>query len=207
MTTSRPLWLVTLLSALLVVLTAPSASAATVTTTKYYSYSQNRYFTSTPLQTCFTANLSGRIKVVFTKNTTSPSTSAVTSYFLTDPKLNVQARNCSTGALKTMTKWSVKQSWWDFTCSLSPSISAGYPWGITVTATPNCGSEDVANRTTTYGKYSQVNQYNSGYPVRLGTVRGSQTSRCFSAGTRSTAWVGNTSDTFNLTSYKICYSA
>ncbi|GGL41005.1 hypothetical protein H9L10_08110 [Phycicoccus endophyticus] len=195
-----------ILAALLVVATTTVASATTVKTTKYYPYSQNRYFKSTHLKTCFTANLSGRIQVVFSKNTASPATTAFTNYTLVNPTLNVQARNCSTGKLKTMSKWRVKQSWWDYKCSLHASVSAGFPWGISVSATPNCGRTRTANRQTGYGRVAQVTQFNSGAPVHLGSIVRAQSGRCFSAGTTVTAWSGGRSDTFNLRNYKICYS-
>lgn len=200
-------WSAPLVAVLILVGMAAPAQASVVTTTKYYSYSQNRYFNSGPLSTCFTANLSGQIKVVFTKDTVSPSTTAMTSYYLVNPKLNVQARNCSTAALKTMTSWSIRQTWWDYNCLLTPSISAGFPWGIQVTATPNCGNENSADHLTTYGAYSSVTQNNSGTPVKLGSLRGAQSGRCFSASVRATVYIKSVSDSFNLNTYKLCYTA
>lgn len=185
---------------------APAAQAAEMgTSTSYTSYSQTRVFKSKPLDACFRVTLSGEVRKT-TKAGSVPRASRVTTFHLRNPRLTQRAVSCRTGRAKTINKWTIQQSWWDRGCTLNPSVGASFPWGVSVSITPDCGKRKTAQRKQSYGKAKLVQQNNSGYPVNLGKVSSrAPVSRCFSASTQTTAWGKSwQSDTFRITGFKVC---
>ncbi|SDK95611.1 hypothetical protein SAMN05428985_107184 [Nocardioides sp. YR527] len=69
---------------------------------------------------------------------------------------------CRSGnARRAITKLQITQRWSDHNCNGNLSVSVGVPWSLSVGATPSCGREERAVRSTTYeanaSYYSQKN--------------------------------------------------
>lgn len=150
------------------VATAPAASAATTSYTITKSFTKTKKFYSTPLSRCIRVKITGTMSAFYVRSTqTYPTPADYQS--LQDPKIKdltmqvTTTTNCSSTTRATVTKATLRQSYYYWKCSANPNLSVSYPWSASVSITPSCGDEKVAKRSTTYGSTgSRYEQFNSG---------------------------------------------
>lgn len=154
-----------LIAVLLVMFTAPSASAYTLSKT----YTKTKLWVGT--QSCVRVTLTGTMRVdVVWGNAAGYGTVAYhENPRLISPSMRITVYNnpdC-TGTRLTLTEAQLRQMWHYNSCSANPGVSASYPWGVSVSVTPTCGKKTVAKRTTFYhANDSTYNQYTSGTVAR-----------------------------------------
>ena len=162
----RPARTVLVTSMLMVATLVPSmvAAAPAQAATTY-----TRSFSSTVAHNvagrCVIATLSGQMQFQLDSITAR----GVTSRFYVNrkvryPKVVVKTYRapCRSGnPRRAITKLQVTQRWSDHSCNGNLSVSVGVPWSLSVGATPSCGREERAVRSTTYeanaSYYSQKN--------------------------------------------------
>ena len=145
------------------------ASATTTSKTITKPFTRTAAFYSAPLSRCVHMKVTGTLSAFYVRDSTTYPTPA-DYQSLQDPKVRDLTmkvwitRTCTAGsAAATVTKATLRQSYYYWKCSSNPSISVSYPWSVGVSATPTCGDEKVARRATTYGtRNTSYAQYNSG---------------------------------------------
>ncbi|GAB3961732.1 hypothetical protein GCM10029978_014680 [Actinoallomurus acanthiterrae] len=168
-------------------------------TTWSYPYTKSYCFSSKPLKKAVVAKITGHIR--YWRNVT-PKYRFVSFHdpVLINPKVDVQVfTSCKKGHKTTkLSKVSVSQIWYDWSCKSSTGISVGLPWFVSVSHTNTCGTTKNARRTTEYGKGSHFVQNNTGAPVKWNWGDGKTIHRggkiCLHADLAVTPYVGTTSD-------------
>ncbi|WP_329105051.1 hypothetical protein OG792_31495 [Micromonospora sp. NBC_01699] len=200
---------------------AAGATMASAATTYTRSYTIVKEFYSQPLKRCVRVTLWG--SVTFQTKVRNEWAGRITDYVnrkIENPTVRASILDkCGAGAKPaTATKASVNQRWYDHNCAVEPSISAGFPWAISVGATAKCGSVKTASRTSSYGKGKTYTQYNSGRPVswkdgKAGSVpqsvtdsRGKVSTFAFCLGATATVkiYVGTKDDSWVAKDLKAC---
>lgn len=129
---------------------------------------------------------------------------------LHSPTLTITVYNGGTSSCqvsKTLSKATLEQDWAGYACSFNPSISVSFPWGISYSGWPSCGSRNQGGRTTNpTGAYSTYNQYNSGAPLSFASYGNPLTTStpCYGSYPSITAYVGGSSDAYRGSAHKIC---
>jgi hypothetical protein len=153
----------------IVVMSLMSAFIATqpahATTSKSYMVSQSTY--SSTLGRCIRVTLAGTI-TYDTYWVTSGNAQYYANRKVTAPRMIVETYvNCYTTTAASVTSLDMSQTWYDqySHCSGNLGLSAGYPWGISVQPTVNCGTTTVATQTTAvhYGVSSTYYQDDNPY--------------------------------------------
>jgi hypothetical protein len=112
---------------------------------------------------------------------------------LTNPTIKSEAwprqgAGCNSTKTVKLSKWSIRQDWYESHCDLHVGISAGYPWGITASPTRSCKTTNVGRRTTSAGAGDGIEQYNSGTPVRFSGMTLSKNTIWLAGNVRVTAY-------------------
>lgn len=119
-----------------------------------------------------------------------------------EPQVRVWSyRYCYSEPFK-LTQLDVTNSYSSSTCSLNPSISASYPWGIAASVTPACGSTKVGRSSAQYqadGTYYKMS--NSGTKV---TFKNTDTSFCLQPQVSLRVYRGTKSDSVTMNMQKPC---
>jgi hypothetical protein len=138
-----------------------------------------------------------------------------TSIKLTDPLLTAtvthytKSHKCTTRA--TLSKLSMGQHWTGYSCSFNPSLSASFPWGVSIGGWPNCGNRRQARFTgPPFGRSSHYTQANSGSPTRFGneTINFQAAAPCYGVFVSAVGFINShTSDSYGANgthSGKVC---
>ena len=131
-----------------------------------------------------------------------PPTITFENIKLTDPVVTATVtylkKDGSCGSRVKLSKISLGQHWTGYSCSFNPSLSASFPWGVSIGGWPVCGNRNQASYTTGYPSKSFYKQSNSGSPTRFGnvTISASQTAPSYGVFASVVAWVGGKSDSF-----------
>ncbi|MDX2823045.1 hypothetical protein Sipo8835_24385 [Streptomyces ipomoeae] len=188
---------------------APDAGAvATTSHSKPYSATVSMW--SKPLQRCVYVKFTGRIEFKhYYWQMKGAKDHAYTGVKLKDPTMTAtNYTSCSGGKRAKLTKLEMTQRWYESTkCKLNASVSGGYPWGVYVAPTVECGKRKAAQRETTYNETLwKYQQSNTGRPAKFdGTVRVSlkKEKLCLSVRPTVTAYVKGKSDSWTKT-VKVC---
>lgn len=131
---------------------------------------------------CVIATLSGQMQFQLDSITAR----GVTTRFYVNrkvryPKVAVRTYRapCRSGnPRRAITKLQITQRWSDHSCNGNLSVSVGVPWSLSVGATPSCGSEERAVRSTTYdansSSYTQKNSDTVVSYANKGSIRDPQ---------------------------------
>lgn len=131
---------------------------------------------------CVIATLSGQMQFQITSITAR----GVTSRFYVNRKVRypkVVAKTyrapCRSGnPRRAINKLQITQRWSDHSCNGNLSVSVGVPWSLSVGATPSCGREERAVRSTTYeantSSYTQKNSDTVVSYANKGSIRDPQ---------------------------------
>lgn len=143
-------------------------------------YDDNWTFISKPLKACMFVDVAGTLKAhhrnAYSAGPTTPDPKVFlwSNLRMEKPKLTMQTGSLAhtlTGLSCNLTKpikfeqATLEQQWYEGSCSLTATITAGVPWSISVSPTRTCGNHKVADRATTYQSAAKYAQHNSGYPV------------------------------------------
>ncbi|WP_406036020.1 hypothetical protein OG801_13020 [Nocardioides sp. NBC_00163] len=145
---------------------AQSAEAAT-TYSRSFTTSQSK----TVANRCVRVTLSGTM-LFQRKVAATHGISTMVVYVnrkVTKPRVRVYtyAGPCTTKKpRRSIAKLSVTQRWSDHSCNGNLSVSVGFPWGVSVGASPTCGREERAHRSATYGRSSAYDQKNTDTTIR-----------------------------------------
>jgi len=137
------------------------------TYTRKFRVAKMRYFDT--VHRCARITLRGKIK--FTVRYDNGYTAFYRSRKVLHPSMTVTTfNNCSSSRVKANTyKFVMRQLWASSTCSTGVSIGVSAPWGVSVSASPNCDKAKLARRKTSYSGYtSSRTQYNSDTVVKFG---------------------------------------
>jgi hypothetical protein len=167
-----PLALATALAAMLLPLLVAGPAHASgpsngSTYTKSFRVKKDRYFDT--VNRCVRVTLRGKIR--FTVRYDNSYTAFYRDRKVLRPAMTVTTYdNCSKSRTKLATyKIVMRQHWASSTCSTGVSIGVSAPWGVSVSASPNCEKANLARRKTSYtGRASSRTQYNSDTVVRFG---------------------------------------
>jgi hypothetical protein len=176
-------------------------------TTWNTSYSTGYCFYSKPLKKALTERLSGKLRY---QRTVEKFNKGIRIRFhdpgLVNPKIDLKVTTkCGKGAKKTTVgRTAIAQRWYDWKCNGKVGITIGVDhegkWGVSVNGTRRCGKTKIAGRSTSYGRGSHYEQFNSGAPVQWhwgrdgkGIDRGGKI--CLNADATLTAYIGTKSDT------------
>ena len=204
-----PVLLVTSLSA------ASPAAAGVTSKTITKSFTKKSSFYSSPLSRCVHTKITGEMSAFYVRSTQSYPTPA-DYQSLQDPRVKDltmtvrTTRTCAAGSARAkVTKATLHQSYYYWKCSSDPSISVSYPWSVGVSATPTCGNEKVARRTTTYDvRRAKFVQYNSGVRATWDKLSYGETSTkaksCLHGISDVTIYRANISDSVRRGMGKIC---
>lgn len=195
-------WLALAVMAAIGALSVP-VSASAVVTTKPYSITKSFY--STPLSACIHLVASGSIQ--YDKiDLPSPFSWEFKNPKLVNPTLRVTTTTlCTLQAAKNMSRVDMSQGWYENRCNIVPSIGVGFPWSIQVSATIDCGTESLGQRSTSYVvTASSYTQSNSGSPVGWSVTRDNVSSICVGGKSTVTAYIGSRSDTVTFSDLKAC---
>ena len=167
------------------------------------TYSKSWVFRSHHIRRCVTYRVSGTIyytAVAMPNPRNPPPEIAYKAITLTDPVLSAtvtrytSAGRCTSGV--SLTKLTMGQYWSGYSCSYNPSLSVSWPFGVSVSAWPNCGNKRQAGYTAPYGSYKVYTQWNSGSPTVFAndTVAQGQPAPCYGVYVSALEWVGGSSD-------------
>jgi hypothetical protein len=205
-----------LVSALLVALPATEASAVSWKPhTKSYSKTSKFYFK--PLKRCIRTTLTGKVSFKFAKISGGKSGTRYTykDIKIVNPKMVVKVlTKCKGGKAAKLSKAQLTQRWYESRkCSLNVGVAAGYPWGVTLIPTKECGKRKAGVLKTTYSpNKSKYTQYNTGRPLYFkGRLQINKpinkkvdTRLCISGRPTVTAYVGGKSDSWTGTK-RMCF--
>ncbi|GAB3961729.1 hypothetical protein GCM10029978_014670 [Actinoallomurus acanthiterrae] len=181
-------------------------------TTWSYPYAKSHCFDSKPLKKAVVAKITGHIR--YWRNVT-PKYRFVSFHdpTLINPKVDIQVfTSCKKGHKTTkLSKVSVSQIWYDWSCKSSTGISKTLNnWAIGFGASQSCGWTRTARRSTGYGKGSHFVQNNTGAPVKWNWGDGKTIHRggkiCLHADLSVTPYVGTTSDA-DIKPISVCVTA
>jgi len=185
---------------------ANPAQAASLTHNMKVTYHNSWLFKSRAIHRCITFRTHGTIKYTAVVVPLRPPIIEIKfkNIRLVNPVITATVQwlrsNGSCGAKKRLSKLSLGQHWAGYACGFNPSLSAGFPWGVSLSAAwPNCGNRRQAGYTSTYTKNSSFyKQSNSGSPAHFGNVTIDHTQRAPSFGVFSSAvaYVGSRSDSY-----------
>lgn len=168
-------------------------------------YHNSWLFKSRPLSRCISLATHGTITytaVTHPNPHDPPPTITFENIKLTDPVVTATVtylrKSGSCGSRVSLSKVSLGQHWTGYSCSFNPSLSASFPWGVSIGGWPVCGSRNQASYSTGYGSGSFYKQSNSGSPARFGnvTISASQTAPSYGVFASVIAYVGSKSDSY-----------
>jgi hypothetical protein len=101
----------------------------------------------------------------------------------------------------------MRQAWTGFACSFNPSLGVSFPWGISFSGWPSCGSRNQLERSTTgTGVHNHYFQANSGAPGSFGNYTSVATivAPCYGVFPTITIHSNGGTDTFIGGAQKVC---
>jgi hypothetical protein len=179
-----------------------AAVAAQTWTTRSKAYLVAQDFSSSALAMCVHVEVDGTIQYQI-GSSVSGTYHQYRNPKLLNPSISAYTKSsCSrtAGSVYTATGADLTQRWYVHSCGWHPSISVGFPWSVSVSVTPNCGSEDVGVRTTAPRATgsAQFAQFNSGSPVSWSNTTVFTNHICLDAIATATVYKGSRSDTFTM---------
>lgn len=203
----RGLWRAALIAAITFAMPLAFAGVASASTG---SYSKTWTFKSSAEGVCVVFTASGSLS--YTYSVTSVKNLTLyhwNSIELNDPKLVADIHaysggSCSGPALTT--RLIMGQSWSGYACSLNPSLSVSYPWGISFGFWPNCGDRNQADYQTGYSTTADYYvQNNSGNQASFGSYSSETASPpCYGVFVYGTAYEGSSSDSVTSGADSVC---
>jgi hypothetical protein len=153
---------------------ASPADAATKIGNFSVAYNKTWTFKSRPLGVCLIMNASGNAS--YTLSAQGEPRGGIflwTNQKVNKPRLAASIHAYSGGSCigpALTTKLTMGQHWAGSSCGFNPSVSVSFPWGISFSGWPSCGSRDQAVYATTYAvRTTSYVQNNSGSPVSYPT--------------------------------------
>lgn len=203
----RGLWRAALIAAITLLMPLAFEGVASASTN---NYSKAWTFKSSAEGICVIFTVSGNLS--YTYNVTSVK--SLTLYHwnnieLNDPKLTAvihaySGGSCSGPALAT--RLEMGQSWSGYSCSLNPSLSVSFPWGVSFGFWPSCGDRNQVDYATDYSTTATgYTQNNSGNQASFGSYS-SQVAYppCYGVYIYGTAYEGSSSDSVTSGADSVC---
>jgi len=185
-----------------VLATAPAYAATTVTKKQSYSLAFDRW--SPELKLCAHIVLEGNFKYKLTGPDTL-NKYKISGAQIENPALRVWLKESCARTAPTIavgTKATLVQRWYSpyGSCQLNPSISAGFPWSVSVSSTPACSNTGkTAQRSSSSSsstKLSYFAQANTGSPASWSDSRAQTYCLMYTASVR--IYKGGISDSFTI---------
>lgn len=219
----RPLsvMVMTVLVSGIVVASQTSAEAAKPTSkANTDTYSSTNYVTFAENGECIKYTLDGKVTYTAVKGPKEIGGSLRT-YYLKDIKLRAPRlrfwavkydtvkHSCTTRTAK-FKKLGARQVWRGYSCSYNPSISVGVPWGVSLSAWPNCGNKKAANYGSTYANLTRGTQLRSDTVIKFGRYDYNQrdtdpkTGACYGGRVKLALQTGSIDSTKTSPRAKVC---
>jgi hypothetical protein len=187
---------------------ATSTGGAPAAANKSVSFDKSWSFKSKAIGACVTFRVTGKIVYSTVASGRAPGVVLWQNQQLKAPKLTANVRSYNGGSCigpEALSKISMGQLWTGYSCSFNPSMSVSIPWGVSVGGWPSCGSRKRASHSSSYGPGGSYTQNNTGSPTKFGNFTGSTSHvPCYGVYVSSTAYNGNTSDSFGSAAREVC---
>ena len=156
---------------------APAAAAKKHTITR--PYLRNWVFRSTKLHRCVFIEVQGSMvgtwEYLYGDSSSDHDSLNWTKMRLKNPSISARGWPIKGAGCDSTKRWRMKadlaQGWYQSGCDLSVSVGVGFPWSVSATPSYKCGKNRVGHRNSTEGPSRKtVNQFNTGYPIRISST-------------------------------------